>query len=74
MSKQLEIIYDDYEKEILVYKDDLVLVCTGIELEDTEAILVEGDYYTPDDYVGGETAQEKAENYYYRYPEKFELC
>lgn len=70
----IDITYDRDDKQIVVYDEekDLMLICTDISFDDTHAILVEGDYYTPDDWVGGKTAQEKAEDYFYRYPERFE--
>lgn len=70
------ITYDEDDQTIIVdhYPEDLVLICYGVYLEDSEVIIIEGDYYTPDDYIGGKTAQEKAEDYYYKYPEKFEPC
>lgn len=71
----MKITYDRDEKEIIVedYQKGIMLICTDVVLCDTPAILVEGDYYTPDDWVGGMTADEKAEAMYYRHPERFEV-
>lgn len=74
MANRLDITYDRDEREIVVYDEskDLLLICTDISFEDTHAILVEGDYLTPNDWVGGKTAEEKAEDYYWNHPEMFE--
>lgn len=68
------ITYDREDETITVdyYPRDLVLICTAVVLEDTPAILVEGDYLTPDSWSGGMTIEEKAEAYYDKFPERFE--
>lgn len=69
-----QITYSPTDQTITVdhYPKDLVLICTGVILCDTPAILVEGDHFTPDDYIGGMTVEEKSEAYYDWFPERFE--